>query len=501
LSSQYLDPAQQVIVVGRGSIDSTCEGNCTFTYDNATYPTVQTPASLTFSALNSYTLIGTSFVNGGVNPKVNVGGVWANITSASATSVTFIYPPLVQGSYPLNVYVNGVGYASPTIQSVTNLNVTGLSKPTGSRIGNTLDIVGNGLVPSTDPYFNFTIVKSGSKIPYQIVKDTPTALGISITGGSDGAVYTFTYTYKTAVFSFNYTTLNTSTPKVTLTGNSSVTYSPTQTLTFTRTNFVTTAPTSLSAYPVTTTGARFAPSINLTLGTISNTNVNFTVSAGLLGAGKWAFEIYYSQYGLAECLGRFEILAPTYTVPSVSSSYEGGKLLTVSGAGVSSLSTLDVGGFPAQLISSSSNTLVYAVPPYVTKGSQTAYGLTSVAPLTGTPFADVASNAGLAFDSLQSTYYSSSGATCYVGLDFGQYLKADVSRIRYFPLRDWRSAGTYLIGSTFKASVDNVTWDTLYTVDSTVHTGWNIWRPQSPLATYYRYVRFEHNSTSACKLA
>jgi hypothetical protein len=37
-------------------------------------------------------------------------------------------------------------------------------------------------------------------------------------------------------------------------------------------------------------------------------------------------------------------------------------------------------------------------------------------------------------------------------------------------------------------------------VDSTVHTGWNIWRPNTtiPLA---RYVRFQHNSTSDCQLA
>jgi hypothetical protein len=153
------------------------------------------------------------------------------------------------------------------------------------------------------------------------------------------------------------------------------------------------------------------------------------------------------------------------------------------------------------LVSSSSSILVYELPPYVTNGSQAAFDLASVGPLTGKPFADTSSNAGLAFDSLQSTYYSSNAATCFVGLDFGQYLKADVSRIRYFPFRDWRSAGAYLIGSTFQASVDNVTWNTLFTVDSTVHTGWNIWRPQSALTTYYRYVRFVHNLTSGCKLA
>jgi hypothetical protein len=169
---------------------------------------------------------------------------------------------------------------------------------------------------------------------------------VTFLGGSNGAIYTLIYTYNTSVFSFNYTTFNSSTPKITLVNTSGVTYSPTQTLFFTRT-FINALPDHISAYPVTTTGARFGPSISLTLGTASNTNGSFTVNAGLLGAGKWAFEFYYNLYGLASVSSMFEILAPTYTVANVVSSYEGGKLLTVSGTGVSNLSTLDVGGFPA----------------------------------------------------------------------------------------------------------------------------------------------------------
>lgn len=39
------------------------------------------------------------------------------------------------------------------------------------------------------------------------------------------------------------------------------------------------------------------------------------------------------------------------------------------------------------------------------------------------------------------------------------------------------------------------------TLDSTVHTGWNIWKPENPLTKTYRYVAFKHNSTSSCNLA
>lgn len=121
--------------------------------------------------------------------------------------------------------------------------------------------------------------------------------------------------------------------------------------------------------------------------------------------------------------------------------------------------------------------------------------------LKGTPFADSASIAGLAFDGLFGTEYSSSAVVCYVGVDFGAILRADIRRIRYYPDPQWKSAAQYLLGAKVQASNDNITWDTLFTVDSTVHTGWNIWRPDPALTTYYRYVRFEHNTTSYCKLA
>lgn len=493
---------QNVVVVGRGMIDSTCGGACTFTYDNATYPTVAVPTSLVYTAGTSYTLTGTNFVNNNVLPKVVVGDTFANVVSATATSVVFIYPALRAGNYSLNVYVDGIGYAysNPAIVSTTKLAPTGLASSTGSRIGNIVKVIGNGLAATTDGNFNLTVTKSGVKQAFTIVGDTPTSLDVLLMGGSDGTIFTFTYTYLSQSWAFNYTTLNTSTPKLTLSNTSGVAYSSSQTLSFTRTMFPTTAPAQVSAFPVTSTGARFAPSIPLTF-TASATNTSVSVNAGLLGAGKWQFEFFYTAYGFAEVLTQFEVLAPTYTVASVTSSYTGGALLTVTGAGANNLSKLDVGGFPAKLVSYTSSNLVYSIPAYVTRGSQTAYNLAKDGVLTGTPIADTASSAGSASDKLMSTYYSSSSAVCYIGVDFGAYLTADISRIRYFPLRDWRSVGQYLIGATFKASNDNVTWDTLYTVDSTVHTGWNIWRPATKLAASYRYVKFEHNTTSNCKLA
>ena len=503
MNSAYTTAAQNVVVVGRAMIDSTCEGSCTFTYNNDTPPTVQTPNSLNFVGGSSYVLSGTQFTRNGVAPKVKVGDVYATVVSSTATSVTFIYPSLVAGTYPLNVYVDGVGYASPTINSTTNLNVTGLSNATGSLIGNIIYINGNGLIPSTNSGFNLTITRSSIKYPYTIVSDTPSQLGVKFMGGVNSYVFTFNYAYNGAVFSFNYTTLNTSTPKINLVGSASIVYTSNLVINLTRTTFITTVPTTVTAIPITTTGAQFAPEIPLSITTINSFSGAFEVDGSSLGAGKYNFTVYMPAYGYATVNSSLEIQASPYTVNSVVSAYQGGKLFTVIGNGLSAASRLEIGGLKAALVSSSPTSLVYTVPPYVTKQSQDEYKLVSSAVLKGTPFADTAANAALSFDGLFGTTYTSSAATCFVGVDFGSILRADIKRIRYYPNPTWKSAAQYILGASIKASNNNSTWDTLATIDSTVHTGWNIWRPDvsAPLTQHYRYVRFEHNSTSKCNLA
>jgi hypothetical protein len=500
-NSVYNNSGQPVTVTGRALIDSTCEGTCTFTYNADTPPTVSTPNSLNFVGSNSYTLTGTGFVNNGITPTVIVGDTTATVTSSTNTSVTFIYPMLRSGAYPLNVYVDGIGYAVPTFNTTTSLNVTGLSNQTGSRIGNIIYLQGNGLIETDDPAFSLTIKRSSVSYPYTIIVDSPNQLGVQFMGGSNSYVYTFNYTYGNTSFVFNYTTLNTSTVSVTFNSPASIAHTPGLVLNFTRTNLISTPPTNVTAIPLTATGAQFTVGIPLNIISASIYNGSILVDGSPLGAGKYNISIYFPVYGYGAVNGSLEIQAPVYTVPNVVSSYQGGKLLTVSGNGLSSVSQLSVGGLNANLVSSSSSSLVYQVPPYVTQLSQDTYNIVTPSILNGTPIADKPSLASLSFDGLLSTEYTSTATTCYIGLDFGPYLQADITRIRYYPDPSWISAVTYMLGANFSASNDNVTWDILFTVDSTVHTSWNIWRPSTPLATYYRYVRYQHNSTSACKLA
>ncbi len=94
------------------------------------------------------------------------------------------------------------------------------------------------------------------------------------------------------------------------------------------------------------------------------------MDAGSLVRGNYSFLIYYQNLGYASIKAFFIVSGSVYVINTIQSSYYGGKKLTISGDGISSLSTLDIAGINATLISSSSNQLIYRVPPYVTYLSQ-----------------------------------------------------------------------------------------------------------------------------------
>jgi|LakMenEpi03Aug12_release.lakeMendotaPanAssembly.Ray.scaffolds.fasta_scaffold4885141_1 hypothetical protein len=63
-----------------------------------------------------------------------------------------------------------------------------------------------------------------------------------------------------------------------------------------------------------------------------------------------------------------------------------------------------------------------------------------------------------AFDSTYASIYSSTNALCFVGIDIGENLLLEVSRIRYFPYAKWSVAAKYLLEAKFEGSNDNSSW-------------------------------------------
>lgn len=195
---------------------------------------------------------------------------------------------------------------------------------------------------------------------------------------------------------------------------------------------------------------------------------------------------------------------PTGVAKSVS--YFGGASLTLTGSGFVNIAPtnnkLTVCGMKANVVSATSTSLTFTVPPLITQQTQSLYSLGQPASISGAPFGDTAVNINLAVDSNTNTFYNSnSNSSCYVGVDFGVDTVANISSISYMGNPNWAITSNMLTEAVFEGSNDQFSWSTIFTIDNTVHMGWNYWLNPNPAAVVYRYIRFRHNSTSQCQLA
>lgn len=302
-------------------------------------------------------------------------------------------------------------------------------------------------------------------------------------------------------YSTSHSARTSSTPYVSLSGSATRTYNPSGlTLTFTRANS-TLVPNDIKAYPIDLNDERFGPNIQLTILT-SAAGGSLTANASVLTAGKYAFELFFPGYGYAVITDKLEITTASLSTPSdLQTGYAGGSLFTVTGSGLSNFSQLLVDGVPAELVSATTTALTYSIPYYNAKMEINKYNEKSSKKTKGTPFADTNSNRKLVFDNRYSTSYSSSsGAVCYVGLDLGARYKGYLFRARFY-VNYRTTAPSNFIGAKITGSADGISYNDIFTVDNTVKRGWNQWRLNAPLSTIYRYLRFEHNSTSSCSIS
>jgi hypothetical protein len=194
---------------------------------------------------------------------------------------------------------------------------------------------------------------------------------------------------------------------------------------------------------------------------------------------------------------------PTGTTATVS--YLGGASMTLAGYGFVDIkpsnNKITVCGMQAKISSATPTSLVFTVPPLITATTQSLYGLGAPTTISGVAFGDNAASINFATDNNTNTVYNSSAASCYVGVDFGQDTQANISSISYMGNPSWVITSSKIAGAVFEGSNDQNAWTTIFTIDSTVHMGWNYWPNDSPNAVVYRYIRFRHNSTSQCQIA
>lgn len=149
---------------------------------------------------------------------------------------------------------------------------------------------------------------------------------------------------------------------------------------------------------------------------------------------------------------------------AVSVSYLGGAKQTITGSGFvdvkPSNNFISVCGLRANIISATSSSIVFAVPPLITQQTQDLYALGKPeTPIKGTPFGDTASNINLAVDSNTNTFYTSTSSdTCFVGVDFGVDSTANITSIAYMGNPNWAITASKINGAVFEGSNNNSTW-------------------------------------------
>jgi hypothetical protein len=200
------------------------------------------------------------------------------------------------------------------------------------------------------------------------------------------------------------------------------------------------------------------------------------------------------------------VAMPTNIISTAESySYNGGTF-TIAASSLSPVSNIRVNGLKGALIdyNKANSSATYEIPSFVTTLSQSTYNLAKTELLdlsVATFFSDVTTNSNvrLSFDGLSTTYYSSPNATCWIGIDFGTASSASISRMRVFPNLNWVNTASKILDATFEGSNDGNNWNTLATVDQTIHSGWNTLA--SSRTTPYRYIRFSHTNVSKCNIA
>lgn len=129
-------------------------------------------------------------------------------------------------------------------------------------------------------------------------------------------------------------------------------------------------------------------------------------------------------------------------------SFNGGKI-TITGTALSPSSYITVNKFRGNIIDHSSTIATYQLPALVTVLTQNTFNFRKVELLSlkdyGTISDDNDGNVDYAFDEKTDTYYASSNADCYLGVDSGEGLQTAAHRFRFYPRLDWGNVGKKIL--------------------------------------------------------
>jgi hypothetical protein len=388
-------------------------------------------------------------------------------------------------------------------------NIGSLSSSIGSTAGALLTLTGGAGYPQSidGVAFSFSATAGNVTYPVKVVSCcSSNSVVLQVPSAPSGTSFTITFKGPVSSPSVTYSVSTSYTPTANLVsvvsdnsvgvGNQNITIGSTSSLSV----------TISSIQLVSVQDNSFAISVPnnswTTTGSSATAVTKFSVA---VNAGSYKLLVNTSPYGYYLLNSTVDITIPTNLVSNPQNvSFNGGKY-SIAGSYLSPVSYITINGFRGDIISYTTSSVTYRVPPLVTSNTQSAFNLVEVAKLPVSQFTFFSDNTantssiGNAFDELINTVYTSPNAQCWIGLDAGAGLKASISRFTFFANLNWANVAQYILYSTFQGSNDQITWQNLAIVDQTVHSGWNTFASKD--TTPYRYIRFVHNSTSMCSLA
>ena len=371
-----------VVVTGRLLEESLCKGSCGFTYSAAATDNVTVPSVLRYSNGDTVVITGSDLT--GATVKVGTTSVVV-LTASNSTSLSFVYPALKYGSYEINI-MTSKGLTHPAILTTTTLSIgTGLSRSSGSLNGHRLTVATNGFPSSVDQYLSVTSICGPTVTKLQVVAVVPNRVTFETIPSSIAQSCSINVTYETSfrVFGYNYLTAQTH--------NSTITQGASNT-------FSIVATTTVDTVSFQYLSSENTPTSTIYPATLTSTGTNAYTAAptgGYLPNGKFRILVHTTFFGYhtvtPATFTKTWASNPTFT-PAVSSSFVGGKELTLTGAGFLTQNIenneIHVCGLKATVKTATTSALTITVPPLATTVTQGLYNLAKPETIVGSIISD-----------------------------------------------------------------------------------------------------------------
>ena len=312
----------EVAVTGRILEQSICEGTCEFTFVASVTNNVTVPSDVSFQYTNDVEIEG----EGLSGATVSVGDIDCPLIDSNDTYLKFKYPELEAGDYEI-IINTPTGHTYPEIMSETPLQVWNtITASSGSEMGHVMTVKGNGF-PDKEGVTVWWVGSENIELDIRSIKPSEVTFEVPKMGDDESGKINVTSSDQFRSFSYSYSADKT--PLVNIQHDSGFTYNITRTATDVDFDWAQFLLLDVNDNP---TSSKY----EMTITEVSSPNYQLAPTDGYLAAGNYVARVHSNSNGFAE-MNETTITVGFASAPSsptpVSSSFVGGKELTISGEG------------------------------------------------------------------------------------------------------------------------------------------------------------------------